>query len=44
MLSFLAALFLPNRGRSTRPIPGPFTHEREARGLIRKTQSRDRLR
>jgi len=42
-MKFFAALHFFKRKRP-RPIPGPFTYEREARGLITKTQSKDRPR
>lgn len=38
----LVALFVTNRGRASRPIRGPFTYERDAKGLVDKTHSKDR--
>lgn len=44
MLRSVAALLGFNRNRRSRPIPGPFAHEREARGLVVKTKSKNRPR
>ena len=43
-MKVLIAVFLPNRRRASRPIPGPLTYERDAKGLVDKTHSKDRPR